>query len=238
MSGAARNRPRRRESLIKLASAVTFLAIVAVAVLVVVTQHGAGGDTNLEGVEEVAKLLRGLPQHGMALGEPKAKVTLVEFGDLQCPVCKGYSEETLPQVIAGPVAAGEAKLEFRNFTIIGPESTPAGAAAIAAGEQGRGWSFVELFYRNQGGENSGYVSDDFLTAIARGSGVPDIPRWNRDRHSRRVLAEVAETTREAENLGFTGTPSLALESPATAELEPLGTLPSADDLEAAIAAAH
>lgn len=227
----------RRENLIKLASALVFLVIVAVAVLIVTTQHGSGGDTNLEGVGSVRKLLAGLPQHGMTLGDPKAKAVVVEFGDLQCPVCKAYSEETLPRVIKGPVARGRARLEFANFTIIGPESTPAGAAAIAAGEQGRGWSFVELFYRNQGEENSGYVDDAFLTVIARGAGVPNIPKWNRDRHSARVLSEVAGTTHQAEHLGFTGTPSFALESADTAGtgIEPLSTLPSAGDLEAAIA---
>jgi protein-disulfide isomerase len=229
---------RRRENLLKLASALAFLAVVAVAVLIVTTQHRSGGDTKLEGVGSVTKLLSGLPQHGMALGDPKAEATVVEFGDLQCPVCKAYSEETLPRVIAGPVARGQARLEFRNFTIIGPESTQAGAAAIAAGKQGRGWSFVELFYRNQGEENSGYVDDAFLTAIARGVGVPDISRWNRDRHSAQVLDEVADTTHQAESLGFTGTPSFALESSNAAGMETLGTLPSVEDLEAAIADSH
>lgn len=229
----------RREALIKLASAMTFLAIVAVAVLIVITQsQTSGGDTELEGVGQVRKLLGDLPQHGMVLGEPKAKVTLVEFGDLQCPVCKDYSEEVLPQLIEGAVARGKAKVEFRNYAIIGAESTPAGAAALAAGEQGRGWSFVELFYRNQGEERSGYVTDAFLTAVAKGAGVPDIAKWNRDRRSERASGEVAETTHEAANLGFTGTPSFALESSDAAGIEPLGTLPSAGAMESAIASAH
>jgi protein-disulfide isomerase len=233
MNGGAGD--RRRESLVKLASAMAFLAIVAVAVLIVLTQgQTSGGNADLEGVAGVRKLLAGLPQDRMVLGEPKAKVTLVEFGDLQCPVCGSYAEETLPSLIRGPVARGEAKLDFRNFTIIGPESTTAGAAALAAGEQGRGWSFVELFYRNQGGESSGYVTDAFLTAVAEGAGVPDIARWNRERRSGRLLDEVAETTEEAESLGFGGTPSFAVEGPATDGLEALGAVPSQADLESAI----
>ncbi len=107
------------------------------------------------------------------LGDPKAPVELVEFGDLQCPVCKAASEEALPPIFDGAVAKGEAKISFRNFIIISEESEPAGAAAIAAGEQGRGWNFIELFYRNQGVERSGYVTDEFLTAIAEGAGVSE-----------------------------------------------------------------
>ena len=181
--------------------------------------------------------LSGIPQSGMALGDPKAKVTVLEFGDLQCPVCKGYSEEVLPEVIENQVRNGEAKLDFRNYTIIGPQSTPAGAAAIAAGEQGRGWNFVELFYRNQGVEDSGYATDEFLTAIAKAAGVPDIASWNAARKSKRVLSEVAATTAEAQRLGFTGTPSFALEGPKTSGVEPIGTPSSAGDLESAISSA-
>ncbi|HEY2333912.1 MAG TPA: thioredoxin domain-containing protein [Solirubrobacterales bacterium] len=228
----------RRQRLIKLASAAAFLAIAVVAVLIVVSQGQTGGDaSNITDVKEVQQLLSGIPQHGMALGNPSAKVTLLEFGDLQCPVCKGYSEEVLPQVIENQVRSGEATLDFRNFTIIGPQSTPAGAAAIAAGKQGRGWDFVELFYRNQGTEDSGYVTDEFLTAIARATGVSDMAKWNRDRASKAVLAEVATTTAEAERLGFTGTPSFAVEGPGASGVETLGTPGSAGDLESAISRA-
>jgi protein-disulfide isomerase len=229
----------RRARAIKLASAIAFLAIVAVAILIVISQsQNSGGDAgNIEGKTDVDRLLHGIPQERLVLGQPSAAVTLVEFGDLQCPFCKHFSKDVLPPVIEGPVRRGEAKLDFRNYTIIGPESIPAGAAAIAAGKQGRGWNFVEIFYRNQGEEDSGYVTDEFLTAVARAAGVPDIGQWNRDRKSKAVLAEVEETTAEAKQLGFTGTPSFAVEGPGTEGLEALGTPGSAGDLEAAIAAA-
>lgn len=229
----------RRDRAIKLASAIAFLAIVAVAVLIVISQSQSGGGDagNIAGKAEVDGLLHGIPQERLVLGMPAAAVTLVEFGDLQCPFCKHYSEEVVPPVIEGAVRRGEAKLDFRNYTIIGPESIPAGAAAIAAGKQGRGWSFVEIFYRNQGEEDSGYVTDEFLSAVARAAGVPDISVWNRERKSAPVLAEVRETTAEARSLGFTGTPSFAVEEPGTEGPEALGTPGSAGDLEAAIAAA-
>lgn len=228
-------REERRKRLLQIGSAAVFLAIVAVAVLIVVSQSESdGGDTNLEDVGLVNRDLQGIPQNGMVLGEPEAKVTLVEFGDLQCPVCKGFSEEIIPDVIDSKVRSGEAKIEFRNYTIISQESIPAGAAAIAAGRQGRGWSFVELFYRNQGLEASGYITADLLTEIARGAGVPDIGRWNKERKSRSVLDEVARTSEEAQKLGLTGTPSFAVSGPGAKGLETLGTPGSAGALEEAI----
>lgn len=225
----------RRKRLLQIGSAAVFLAIVVVAVLIVISQsETSGGDTNLEDVGLVKRQLQGIPQTGLVLGDPKAKVTLFEFGDLQCPVCKGFSEEIIPDLIDSQVRSGEAKLDFRNYTIISEESIPAGAAAIAAGRQGRGWNFIELFYRNQGPEASGYVSDEFLTEIARGAGVADIARWNKDRKSPAVLGEVEDTTAEAQRLGFTGTPSFAVEGPGTSGKKTLGTPGSAGQLEEAI----
>jgi protein-disulfide isomerase len=226
----------RRQRMVKLASAGAFLALVVVAVLIVVSSgNSSGGDSsNIVETKEVDQLLAGIPQKGMVLGTPGAKVTVLEFGDLQCPFCKGYSEEVLPQVIESRVRSGEAELDFRNFTIIGPQSKPAGAAAIAAGEQGRGWNFVELFYRNQGTEDSGYADDAFLTAIAKAAGVKDLAKWNRARKSQAVIERVEATSAEAENLGFTGTPSFALEGPGADGVEAIGTPESVDALESAI----
>jgi len=222
----------RRQRLLRLAAGAVFLAIVAVAVLIVVSSGGSGGDTNLEGKAEVKRLLAGIPQEGMVLGDPRAPVELVEFGDLQCPFCKGYSEEILPPIVEGKVKQGQVKIDFRNFTIIGEQSVPAGAAALAAGEQGRGWNYVELFYRNQGAENSGYADDAFLKAVAKGAGVENIARWEEERQ--KLTPEVEKTTAEAQQLGFSGTPSFAVKGPSSNGLEPLGRLDSTGAIEEAI----
>jgi protein-disulfide isomerase len=224
----------RRTKLLQIAAGAAFLAVAVVAVLIVVnaSDAGDGGDTSLEGATEVNRSLKGIPQQGMLLGDPGAPVELVEFGDLQCPVCAAYAEEILPSIIANQVKNGQVKIEFRNFTIIGPQSTDAGAASLAAGAQGRGWNFVELFYRNQGGENSGYADDAFLEAVAAGAGVKDIDRWNQDRA--KLTAEVEETTAEAEELGLGGTPTFAIRGPNSDGLEAIGTPSSTGALEEAI----
>jgi protein-disulfide isomerase len=235
---SASRQAERRKRLLQVGSAAVFLAIVIVAVLIVVNQSESdGGDTSLESVATVRGELQGIPQNGLTLGDPSAKVTLAEFGDLQCPVCKGFAEEVVPEVIDSKVRSGEAKIEFRNFTIINEESVLAAAAAIAAGKQGRGWNFVELFYRNQGIEASGYVTDEFLTEIARGAGVPDIAQWNKDRKSDTVLRQVKGETDEAESLGLSGTPSFVITGPNAEGKEVLGTPGSAGALNEAIDAA-
>jgi protein-disulfide isomerase len=226
----------RRTRLLQFGAGAVFLVIVAVVVLIVVNgSSSSGGDAqNLKEVSSVDSLVNGIPQEGLVLGDSKAKVELIEYGDLQCPVCKAYSEEVLPPVIENQVKSGQAKLTFRNFIIIGPQSAPAGAAALAAGTQGRGWNYLELFYRNQGKENSGYADDEFLTAVAKGAGVKDIAQWQKERAGKKFTDEVTTTSEQAHTFGFTGTPSFAIKGPNSNGTELLGTPGSPGEIEEAI----
>jgi protein-disulfide isomerase len=226
----------QRTKMLQIGAGLAFLVIVAVVAVIVInsSSNGSSGDTKLENVATVNQILGDIPQEGLVIGDPKAPVELIEFGDLQCPVCKGYSEEQLPPLIDGVVKEGKAKIAFRNFTIISEESIPAGAAAIAAGNQGRGWNYIDIFYRNQGKERTGYVTDEFMTSIAKGAGVKDIAKWNKERKSKDVLGEVEATTAEATKFGFNGTPSFAIKGPGTNGIHLLPTLSSTGEFEAAI----
>ena len=83
-------------------------------------------------------------------------------------------------------------------------------AALAASLQGRTWQFVENFYADQGFENSGYVTDDFLKGIAEKAGVPDIDKWEEDRDDPRWDKTLLEIDNRASGLGLSGTPSFAI----------------------------
>jgi protein-disulfide isomerase len=158
-------------------------------------------------------------------------VTITEYGDLQCPVCAQFATEVIPDLIADEVRRGRARLEFRNWVIIGPESADAAAASLAAGEQGRMWTFVELFYRNQGAENSGYVTDEFLASIAEAAGVEDLDAWESDRAPSAWEDELAAADAAALEAGFEGTPSFLVEGPGGTEA--VGTA-TADEIGAAV----
>lgn len=231
----------RRTRILQIAAGAVFLAIVAVVVVIVVASSGSNGGGDASKIKEadaVDQLLSGIPQNELELGEKSAPVELIEFGDLQCPICKANSEEVMPSLIQNKIRTGEAKLVFRNFTIISEESIPAGAAAIAAGKQGRGYNFIETFYRNQGEERSEYVTDEFLEAIAKAAGVKNLAQWNKDRKSKEVLEEVETTTSEASSkYGFTGTPSFLIKGPSTNGYEIFNNAEGASAFEEAIAKA-
>ena len=84
----------------------------------------------------VSSLLAGSPP---TLGSAKALVTIVEFGDYQCPTCGGWHKTQEASVIQNLVDVGKAKLVWRDFDYFGPDSVSASQAAYAAGEQGKFW---------------------------------------------------------------------------------------------------
>jgi len=228
----------RRQRLLRLGAGAAFLAIAVVLVLIVVnaTGGGSGGDLRISGARKVERELKGIPQYGLLLGDEEAPVELIEYGDPQCPVCKGYAEEILPPIIQKQVRSGRLKISYRIFPIIGPQSAPAGTAALSAGYERLGWNYLETFYRNQGEENSGYADEDFLAAIAKAVGVRNMKRWEKGLETLAFESEL--TTEQAEKLGFSGTPSFAIVGPGTDGVEALGTPGSTEALEEAIAQAE
>ena len=196
-----------------------FAAVAVIVALIVISQSGGddngGGGTpsSIRAVDQVDAELRGIPQNGQVLGDANAPVTVTEFGDPQCPVCAAFAEQIAPELISSEVRGGGVKYEFQPYLIIGPESKPAMEAALAAGEQGRFWNYLQLFYRNQGAENSGYVTDTFLTSIANAAGVQDLDKWNQSRDSSKWESVLSDGTNQAKSLGFNGTPSILVTGP-------------------------
>jgi protein-disulfide isomerase len=174
-AAAADTRKKRLYTLLGLLGAAVVIVVVAVAV-----SSGGGNDKSkpaassggaVAGVADTNKLIGGIPQSGITLGRKTAPVQIVEFADPQCPFCKEFTLNELPTVIQKYVRTGQAKIDLRYLTFIGPDSLPAAQALLGAGQQAKLWQASDLFYRNQGEENSGYVTDDFLNGILKGAGA-------------------------------------------------------------------
>src|SRR4051812_2823135 len=155
-------------------------------------------------------LIEGIPQHGLELGDPHAPVTLVEYGDLQCPYCAYWSRTTFPVLVRDYVRPGKVKLVFRGLAFLGPDSREALQAALAASAQNRLWNVVERLYAVQGPENSGWVDERLLRAV--GGSVPglDVDRMLSEAGAPAVGSAIAEAARDADAAGVRGTPSFEL----------------------------
>lgn len=221
---AAREERRAQEAAAAAAAVrkrrlLQFGGVIAAAIIVVVVaivasggkeKAKAGAGEVVAGQKDVAAMLEGIPQKGITLGKEDAPMTLVEFADLQCPVCKDFSDNYLPRIIEDHVRTGKLKIVFRNLTFIGADSVKAAGVAAAAGKQDRLWSYVELLYRNQGQENTGWASDDLLEKVAKGAGQINWSQVLKDRSGADATAQLGAANSQATKYGVDATPTFLM----------------------------
>lgn len=142
-------------------------------------------------------------------GKSTAKLTIVEFGDYQCPFCGRFFKEIEPQIIKDYVDTGKVKFVYKNLAFLGQESKDAANAALCAKEQNKFWEYHGKIYSSQGGENQGTFSITNLKKFASDLGL-DTNKFNScldgQKYNSQVLADIAEANKN----GFQSTPSTAI----------------------------
>jgi protein-disulfide isomerase len=205
---------------------VVVIAVAIVAVAIAVSSGGGGNkavsptsSAGKQAATTVNSLLSGIPQSGMELGSPSAKVTMTEFGDLECPVCQSFALGAQSQSIQNDVRSGKVKLLFRSLETASSSSPIPNAfqtqqvAAYAAGLQNRGWNYVELFYHQQGQEATGYVTESYLDGIARQIPGLNYSKWLTDRKNPTLLAQLNTDQQAASAQGIRSTPTVLVTGP-------------------------
>ena len=226
----------RTRSLIQLGAVVAVAAAVVVAAILLSDDDEAPAPR--PAAKRVADPYAGIPQSGIHLGRSGAPATLVEIADLQCPFCAAYSRDALPSVVHDYVRPGRVRYELRFRSFLGRDSVRAAGAAAYAANQNRLYQFADLFYRNQGPENSDYADSAFIRRLA--SQVQGLDPENAVAAANDPLAQPAVRGNEmlARNLGSTSTPDFYIRT--RGRLTPLnvqGTAPEdyARALDAALA---
>jgi protein-disulfide isomerase len=199
----------------------TGTAVVLVIALIVIQQVTKGGSdrpdpNNLTSLAEVQAEFDGVTEKAGTIGPANAKVTISEYGDLRCPICKTFDNEVVPTVVEDLVRTGKAKLQFKVWPILGPNSVTAAQAAYAARQQNALWRYAALTYLNQGDENVNWFTTAFARSVAQALGL-DLARFDNDRASAAANAAIAQVNQEASNLGFQGTPTIRVTGPSGAE---------------------
>jgi protein-disulfide isomerase len=218
------------------------VALVAVVALILISRNGSSSPstpaaaTDLAGVSQVNDLLSGIPSNGDTVGDPAAKVTIVEYADLRCPVCAQYSQQELPTVMSDLVRTGKAKMQMRLWPITQPQSdsVTANLAGAAAATQNQLWRFAELWWANQGDEATSYATPTYIHAIATGAGL-DVSKLDSDRSSQAATDSLNATDGAARKLGLSGTPSIVVVGPG-GQKSFTETVPSASQIAEAVQA--
>jgi protein-disulfide isomerase len=149
--------------------------------------------------------LSGIPQRGLMLGSPRAPVTLVEFADLQCPYCGQFARDAFPDIVREYVRTGKVRVVFQGLEFLGLDSDTALRAVLAASRQDHGWDLLEALFQRQGAENTGWVTDELLRALAGGIEGLDVARMERGMAT--VDAGIEASQRLATTAGVSSTPT-------------------------------
>lgn len=233
----------RRRRLLQLGGLLAAAAIIVVVAIVASSGGGDGkssaaGGGAVAGATESGEMLAGIPQDGVTLGRKDAPVTIVEFADPQCPFCKQFAVDDLPQVVEKYVRTGKAKMELRLLTFLGEDSVEAGQALAATAEQDKLFNAMDVFYYNQGQENTGYVDEAFLRKVLGAVPGLDVDRALDDASGSAAQEQLGAANTLASQHKVEGTPTV-LVGPSGGTLKPAadGGVPTADSVAKAIDAA-
>lgn len=250
---AARTQRNRRYQLF---GGVIVAAVVIIGVAIAISSGGNNNSATglLKGHDatktysQVNQLLAGIPQSGTTLGNPKAPVTMTYFGDLECPICKDFTLSIFPQFVQDQVRTGKVKVTYRSFCTATCNNTTTSdpqqlfekqqVAAYAAGKQNLFWDYTELFYHEQGTEDTGYVTTDYLDQLAKQIPGLNLSKWQTDLGDPALLAQVQGDLHAASAQNLDGTPTLIMSGAKGSEQVQGsgGTLPDYSNLAAAVRA--
>jgi protein-disulfide isomerase len=170
--------PRRGRIWVILALALAIFGL-GYAIVEIATKRPGRDLIKIEGISEAQETFGGVPQEGDRLGSDDAAVSIQVFTDLQCGSCREEFLSTIPGLVDDYVRPGDVKLLLRHYSVAENPVELGFLGAEAAAQQGYGWQYTYLFFRNQGeAERLGRISDDFLASIAASIGELDVPEWS------------------------------------------------------------
>lgn len=144
------------------------------------------------------------------VGDPNAPVTLVEYGDYQCPFCGRFFTQTEPLIREQYIKPGTVRMVYRNFAFLGPESFAAAEAAECAKDQKKFWAYHDVLYATEvadGEEFNGNLDSALFVAIARELDL-DVGAFTECVESGTYASLIREQADEARAQGVDATPTL------------------------------
>ncbi|MDH5418039.1 MAG: DsbA family protein, partial [Nitrosopumilus sp.] len=144
------------------------------------------------------------------LGDLSSPVTIIEFGDYQCPFCKRWNENTKPVIVQNLIETGKVSLIYVDFAIIGPDSITIHAGSYCAAEQDLYWEYHDFVYANQGHENDGWANSENLKLLVTGINGLDVDSFNECLDSKKYEQQVNENKKIASDAGVRSTPTFII----------------------------
>jgi protein-disulfide isomerase len=173
---AATPLPRRGRVWVILALALALTAI-GYAVVDIATKAPGRDVVQVDGIATSQQLFGGVPQEGERLGSADAPVSIQVFADMQCGSCREDFLATIPALTNEYARSGDAKLLIRHYSVAENPLELGFFGAEAAAEQGYGWQYTYLFFRNQDEAERFGVGEEFMDSLAGAIGNLNFPEW-------------------------------------------------------------
>ncbi|MEK7193984.1 MAG: thioredoxin domain-containing protein [Patescibacteria group bacterium] len=147
------------------------IAAVLIAGAVVYSSFKKTPQTNISQTEPDTEQISGKPQIGddVVLGDPNAPVTMIVFGDYQCPFCAKFFKETESLIVKNYVETGKVKMIFKDLAFLGPESVAAAEAAECARDQQKYWQYHDALYEIEYSEVKKVIAGEMKTNEGNGN---------------------------------------------------------------------
>ncbi len=139
------------------------------------------------------------------LGDPKANVVIVEYGDFQCGFCKKFFKGSVTTIKENYIQTGKVAFIYRDYAFLGPESVRAAEAARCAGDQGKFYEYHDYLYNYENTGNQNSFVDANLKSFAKNLGLNQAD-FNTCLDSNKYAQAVANSMTEGTALGVRGTP--------------------------------
>jgi protein-disulfide isomerase len=170
----------RRGRLWVVAILALFLFGLGYLIVAISTQEEGEAKVEIAGINDAQRIFAGMPQEGDRLGSDNAPVTIQIFNDLQCSDCREDFLRTIPILAEDYARPGDAKLLYRHYSNSINTEQLGFYGAEAAADQGYGWQYTYLFFRNQDEAERFGIDQDFLVSVAGGVEELNIPEWEED----------------------------------------------------------
>ena len=167
----------------------------------------------------------------LAIGPVDAPVTMVVFSDYQCPFCASWSDETLPTML-DYVDDGQARIEWRDVNVFGPESERASKAAYAAAMQDQFWEYHAELYKGGEIREPNELSEEALVDLADDLGL-DTEQFATDMASEEVAEQIESNQQLGHDIGAYSTPAFVLNGQPMVGAQPTDVF--VDAMDAALA---
>ena len=143
------------------------------------------------------------------LGNPNAKITVVEFGDYQCTFCYKFHNDVMKKINDKYIESGNVNFVYKDFPLNGKSSILASEASYCAQQQDRFWTYHDMLYDNWGGENTGWITQEILISFAKESGL-NLEKFSSCMENSEFRQKVLNNEQFAKEININATPSFLI----------------------------